>query len=100
MVVGYIGGGYRGLIPETHRIMVSRDVRLMEHTMKWYFTKQKVSLDDSETIHTFNKQVDPPPVNYTKIWRQIHRISYTLSDTTRLNASPPERLKNRIVMNS
>lgn len=46
IIVGYIGGAYRVLIPEKSSIMVSQDVRTLENTIKRELEEKNVVLNE------------------------------------------------------
>lgn len=59
-MVGYIGGAYRVLIPESGRILVSLDVRAIKDTIEGEMVDEPVEMDEPEIYHIVEKQVYSP----------------------------------------
>lgn len=84
------------LIPETGCIVVSRDVRTIENTIKREFAEKRVVLDKTEPENNCENKVDPPPEIDGEYFAQICRIKSKISPITRIYAHQPDRLKSRI----
>lgn len=91
MSVGYYGEPYRILISETGRIMISRDVRTVERTIKYEVATELLepvkALEKSNFVH---KQLSHlrklEPMIRSKI-RKLNRIDHTILEHSKVDRS-------------